>query len=184
MSVIKHRQVLPGWLAAQLLDSSKFDRDLLVFQLVDLGWTQTAVGDAISMSREGVRQIHKKMLGVLGGSPAPSKAHLPLPPVRPVKPKKTYAVPSDSTLDRLRILMPIAQKVRGKGKSYRKEAEEFTALLNHAHKIEGVSIGRLSKLLGVSHGAIRFRLCRYGYLKPVSGKSMVFNPISLENRFS
>jgi hypothetical protein len=184
MSVIKHRQVLPSWLAAQLLGSSKFDRDLLIFQLVELGWTQTAVGDAISMSREGVRQVHKKMSGVLGGSPAPSHAPLPLPPERPVKPKKTYTVPSDSTLYRLRLLMPIAQKVRGKGKSYRKEAEEFTALLNHAHKIEGVSIARLSKLLGVTHGAIRFRLCRYGYLKPVSGKSMVFNPISLENRFS
>jgi hypothetical protein len=183
MTIIKHRQVLPRWLADQMLDSSKIDRDLLIFQLVELGWTQTAIGEAISISREGVRQIHKKMLAVIGSSASESHAHLPQPPVRPAKPKKTYVVPSDSTLDRLRMLMPIAQKVRGKSRRYRKEAEEFTALLNHAHKIEGVSIARLSKLLGVTHGAIRFRLCRYGYLKPVSGKSMVYNPVRLENRF-
>ena len=183
MTIIKHRQFLPSWLADQLIESSKNDRDLIVFQLVELGWTQTAIGDAISMSREGVRQIHKKMLAGIGTFAPLSHAHLPQPPVRLVRPKKTYVVPSDHTLDRLRMLMPIAQKVRGKSRRYRKEAEEFTALLNHAHKIEGVSIARISKLLGVTHGAIRFRLCRYGYLKPMSGKSMVYQPISLKNRF-
>jgi hypothetical protein len=79
--------------------------------------------------------------------------------------------------------MPKAQQVRGKSKRYRREAEEFTALLNYAHKIEGVSLYRLAKTLGVTHAAIRFRLCRYGYLKPGLGKSGVYSPVSMQNRF-
>ncbi len=183
MKIMKKHQVMPTWMAEQIRESSRASRDLLIYQLVELGWTLTAIGDAIAMTREGVRQIHKKMAGK-GGSPMPSHSRLPLPPTWPIKPKKTYVVPSTPTLERLLLLMPVAQKVRGKSKRYRKEAEEFTALLNYAHKVEGVSISRLAKLLGVTHGAIRFRLCRYGYLKPAYGRSAVYNPISLENRFS
>lgn len=183
MKIMKKHQVLPTWIAELIKHSSRASRDLLIHQLVELGWTLTSIADAVPMTREGVRQIHKKVASK-SGLPLPSHSHLPLPPTWPTKPKKTYVVPSMPTLDRLLLLMPLAQKVRGKSRRYRKEAEEFTALLNYAHKVEGVSISRLAKLLGVTHGAIRFRLCRYGYLKPAYGRSGVYNPISLENRFS
>lgn len=183
MKVMKKHQVLPSWMANEIMSSTRSTRDHLIYQLVEIGWTLTAVGEAISMTREGVRQIHKRVAATLWGVTRPSHAHLPLPPTWPVKPKKTYVLPATATLNRLMELMPKAQLVRGKSKRYRREAEEFTALLNYAHKVEGVSMARLAKLLGVSHGAIRFRLCRYGYLKPVSGTSKVYNVISLENRF-
>jgi len=183
MKVMKKHQVLPSWMADEIMSSTRSTRDHLIYQLVEIGWTLTAVGEAISMTREGVRQIHKRVAATLSGVTRPSHAHLPLPPTWPVKPRKTYVLPATATLDRLMELMPKAQLVRGKSKRYRREAEEFTALLNYAHKVEGVSMARLAKLLGVSHGAIRFRLCRYGYIKPSHGRSKVYTPISLNNRF-
>jgi hypothetical protein len=183
MRVMKKHQVLPAWMAEEILLSGRSDRDRLIYQLVEMGWTLTAIGESIAMTREGVRQIHKKIAASLGHALL-SHAHLPVPPSWPDKPKRTLLSPKAATLTRLLELMPKAQQVRGKSPRFRKEAEEFTALLNHAHKVEGVSMSRLAKLLGVTHGAIRFRLCRYGYLKPVSGRSKVYNAISLENRFS
>jgi hypothetical protein len=72
--------------------------------------------------------------------------------------------------------------VRSNGKKYREEAEEYTKLLNHAHTVEGVTLYRLAKRLGVTHGALRFRLVRYGYKKPVTATSKVYTPILKENR--
>jgi hypothetical protein len=72
--------------------------------------------------------------------------------------------------------------VRSNGKAYREEAEEYTKLLNYAHTVEGVTLYRLAKRLGVTHGALRFRLVRYGYKKPVTATSKVYNPILKENR--
>jgi len=183
MKIMKKGQVLPIWMADELVGSSRSDRDFLIYQLVNIGWTQTAIGDAISMSRERVRQIHNRVESSVSSRPHLSHAHLPQPPTWPIKSVKTFVVPSSDTLDRLLALMPKAQQVRGKSKRYRREAEEFTALLNYAHKIEGVSLYRLAKTLGVTHAAIRFRLCRYGYLKPGLGKSGVYSPVSMQNRF-
>lgn len=183
MKIMKKHQELPSWMADELINSSRSNRDALIYQLVQIGWTLTSVGDAISMSRERVRQIHNQVATSLSPHASLSHAHLPQPPIWPDKPAKTLVLPSSRTLDRLLALMPKAQLVRGKSKRYRREAEEFTALLNHAHKIEGVSLYRLAKTLGVTHAAIRFRLCRYGYLQAGSGKSGVYTPISIQNRF-
>jgi hypothetical protein len=80
-------------------------------------------------------------------------------------------------------LQPLAQKVRGSGSAYRKEAEEYTALINHAHMVEGVTLYRLAKRLGVTHGALRFRLVRYGYITPKTGVSGVYKPVAMANRY-
>jgi hypothetical protein len=72
--------------------------------------------------------------------------------------------------------------VRSNGTKYRKEAEEYTRLLNQAHVEEGVTLYRLAKRLGVTHGALRFRLVRYGYKTPVNATSKVYTPILEKNR--
>jgi hypothetical protein len=95
-----------------------------------------------------------------------------------------YIEPSPETLKRLLELQPYAQQVRSSGKKYRAEAEEYTSLLNHAHTVEGVTLYRLAKRLGVTHGALRFRLVRYGYKKTVTATSKVYNPIIKENRIN
>ena len=154
-------------------------RDQLIRELVDANWTYEAVANASGLTRERVRQIARAeaafatSLGI----------EIPEPPLKPERPKPQYIEPHPDTLKRLLELQPYAQLVRANGQKYRKEAEEYTALLNHAHKVEGVTLYRLAKRLGITHGAIRFRLARYGYIQPKSGASKVYTPIVRENRF-
>jgi hypothetical protein len=100
------------------------------------------------------------------------------------KSTREFVEPSPETLKRLLELQPYAQQVRSYGKAYRKEAEEYTWLVNYAHTVEGVTLYRLAKRLGVTHGALRFRLARYGYKSPVSGASKAYTPILEENRIN
>jgi hypothetical protein len=81
-------------------------------------------------------------------------------------------------------LKPLAEKVRWDHSEHRASAEEYTALLWYAHDVEKVTIYRLAKCLGVTHGAIRFRLSRYGYLQPKTAKSRAYTPIKETNRVS
>jgi hypothetical protein len=107
---------------------------------------------------------------------------IPAPPSKAEREKRTYVEPTPQTLKRLLELQTYAQQVRSNGKKYRAEAEEYTALLNHARVVEGVTIYRLAKRLGITHGAVRFRLARYGYIQPKSGSSKVYQPIVSDNR--
>jgi len=153
-------------------------RDQLIRELVDANWTYEAISNASGLTRERIRQIANadpKFTEKLG-------IEIPEPPVKPERPKREYVEPSAETLRKLLELQPYAQQVRANGARYRKEAEEYTALLNHAHKVEGVTLYRLAKRLGITHGAIRFRLARYGYIKPKSGRSKVYTPIIKDNR--
>jgi hypothetical protein len=109
---------------------------------------------------------------------------LPNPPAKPVKTPPSYIEPSPETLARLLELQPYAQQVRSNGSKYREEAEEYTELLDYAHRVEGVTLYRLAKRLGITHGAIRFRLVRYGYKDPITATSKVYTPILAENRIS
>ena len=93
-----------------------------------------------------------------------------------------YIEPSPENLARLLELKPLAQKVRYDHTTYRKEAEEYSALIWHVHSVEGVTLYRLAKRLGVTHGALRFRLARYGYKLPKTAKSPCYTPIKQENR--
>ena len=176
-------QSLPKWIGELISTSSRTKRDAMIYYLSTVGWTYQAIADASGITRERTRQICMSMAGMASYTLPETFPMFPAAPVHAPKPKKSYVEPTPKTLSRLLALQPAAQKVRSSSKKYRKEAEEYTALLNYAHKIEKDTLYRLAKRLGVTHGAIRFRLVRYGYISPLSGKSRVYKPVSIENRF-
>lgn len=150
-------------------------------------WSLQSIADAAGgMTRERVRQITE---GAYAGSDTAGSISAglglptPTPPLKAVKELKVYAEPSTQTLERLIELQPLAQQVRSHSPKYRQEAEEYTALLNHAYKVEGVSLYRLAKRLGVTHGSLRFRMARYGYLTSHNSKSSCYKPILEKNRY-
>lgn len=176
---IKKNQQLPEYIASafDVISGNTAQRDYLIRELRGAEWTLEAIANASKLTRERVRQIST--------SDSPSQAfkiEVPEPPVHAVKAKPVYVEPTEATLNRLLELQPYAQQVRSNGKKYREEAEEYTKLLNYAHTVEGVTLYRLAKRLGVTHGALRFRLVRYGYKTPVTATSKVYNPIVSENR--
>lgn len=151
-------------------------RNGYIAALREKGWTLQSLADVTEITRERVRQIAGNTEPDAGTFPLPS------PPKKTTKAKPQYVEPSPETLARLLELQPLAQKVRANSSQYREEAEEYTALLNYAHTVEGVTLYRLAKRLDVTHGALRFRLARYGYKKPKEGTSKVYHPIKSENR--
>jgi hypothetical protein len=175
---VKKHQVLPAEIKDAFDNFMDTDlRDQLIRELRGMDWTLESIATASGITRERVRQISKTP-----HTPIEVGLNIPTPPLKPVKPKPVYVEPKPETLARLLELQPLAQQVRSNGKKYREEAEEYTALLNHAHVNEGVTLYRLAKRLGVTHGALRFRLVRYGYKTPVNATSKVYTPILSENR--
>jgi AraC-like DNA-binding protein len=178
---IKKNQMLPQHIYEAFEDIIDSDtRDQLIRELRNQHWTLEAIAAASHITRERVRQLTVA---------APSSdlvlntgVEIPTPPLKPERVRPTYIEPSPETLARLLELQPLAQQVRSNGKKFRAEAEEYTALLNHAHVNEGVTLYRLAKRLGVTHGALRFRLVRYGYKQPINATSKVYNPILDANR--
>ncbi len=152
-------------------------------------WTLQSISEASLLTRERVRQIVKEQEGkptVLG------IAHLPLPepPARATKAPRQYVEPDPDKLAELLSLQKAAQSVRSNSPKYRVEAERYTALVAEVHLTDGVPLYRLSKRLSeapetygtASHGALRFRLARYGYKAPKDGTSKVYTPILAANR--
>ena len=153
-------------------------RNKLVHLLSSAGWTYASIGEAVGVSRERVRQIVR-----LKPAKALARAvEIPSPPLRAVRELKVWAVPSEEDLNRLLKLQPKAQLVRSSSPKFRKEAEEYTALINKVNKKDGVSLYRLAGFLGVTYAALYSRLVRYGY-KPVGrGKSRAYGIIKTTNR--
>lgn len=179
---IKKNQKLPREIELAFSSLSGAQRDALIKELVDANWTYEAIANASGLTRERVRQIANAFEELAKEFNFDLNIEIPEPPLKPERPKPQYVEPSPETLQRLLELQPYAQQVRSNGKKYRAEAEEYTALLNHAHTVEGVTLYRLAKRLGVTHGALRFRLVRYGYKQPITAKSKVYEPIIKENR--
>jgi hypothetical protein len=180
---IKKNQQLPEEIKTafeRLNDNTK--RDKLIKDLVDANWTYEAISNASGLTRERIRQIARATEKLAEEFDYYLGIDIPEPPVKSQRSKPTYIEPTPETLKRLLELQPYAQQVRSNGKKYRAEAEEYTRLLNHAHVNEGVTLYRLAKRLGVTHGALRFRLVRYGYKKPVTATSKVYQPILKDNR--
>jgi len=176
---IKKHQVLPIDVKdafSSIIDTDT--RDAYIRALRDADWTLESIAAATELTRERVRQISLTR----SASELPTYLSIPTPPLKPERPKPVYVEPHPDTLARLLELQPLAQQVRSNGTKYRAEAEEYTALLNHAHVNEGVTLYRLAKRLGVTHGALRFRLVRYGYKTPVNATSKVYTRILDENR--
>ena len=178
---IKKNQRLPEEIRAEFETiSDNIKRDALIKKLVDANWTYEAVSNASGLTRERVRQIANAELKL--AAEFDFTVDIPEPPVKQEKEGPNYIEPHPDTLARLLELQPYAQQVRANGSRYRAEAEEYTKLLDHAHTVEGVTLYRLAKRLGVTHGALRFRLVRYGYKQPVTATSKVYQPISAKNR--
>jgi hypothetical protein len=153
-------------------------RNKLVHLLSGAGWTYSSIGEAVGVSRERVRQIVR-----LKPAKALARAvEIPSPPLRAVRELKVWAVPSEEDLNRLLKLQPKAQLVRSSSPKFRKEAEEYTALINKVNKKDGVSLYLLARSLGITYAAVYARLVRYGY-KPVGkGTSGVYKLIKTANR--
>lgn len=160
-------------------------RNAYIYALRMKGWTLQSIADAIGVTRERVRQIETSAtpFNILTVLADPGQYPVPeLPTVEvEVAGQPVYVEPSEETLKRLLELQPAAQAVRYDHKANRVAGEEYTALLWHAHSVEGVTLYRLAKRLGVTHGALRFRLVRYGYLT-TNGKSKSYHPVKQQNR--
>lgn len=180
ITYIKKNQQLPEYIKAAFeTTSNSAQRDDLIRELVKAKWTYESISNASGLTRERIRQISKAPSKF---APSELNLEIPSPPEKPERPRPTYIEPHPDTLARLLELQPYAQQVRSNGTKYRAEAEEYTRLLNHAHVNEGVTLYRLAKRLGVTHGALRFRLVRYGYKQAITAKSKVYNPILKDNR--
>lgn len=169
--------------ATKSLAGNSVARNSYVRALRNQGWSLQSIGDLFDVSRERVRQICSEaddasVVSLISSLP------LPTPPLKPVKEKKVYAEPSAESLERLKELQPLAQQVRSHSPRYRKEAEEYSALIYKVYKEEGVSLFRLARYLGVTHGSLRFRLSRYGYITGSKSSSSCYRPILQKNRYT
>ncbi|HEX5996271.1 MAG TPA: hypothetical protein VFY84_14110 [Jiangellales bacterium] len=169
--ILKVRQIVPDDFAATLRAMwADGDRRLnaLLHSANRNGWTLTALGNALGMTREAVR---KRILCAepfastdLPEFPLPPRKPTPAPRVRPA-----LLVPPE-IIAQLREMWEIARTVNGSAPSddpRRRVSERFTAQLA-ALVDQGVTVYRLAKDLGITHGAIRFRLARHGYRTPVA----------------
>jgi len=156
------------------------ERDAYIVALRLKGWTLASIAEVAGVTRERVRQIVNSWeetdnLVMLAVADLPQ----PLPPLKKVKTKRVYTEPSEDTLARLLELQPIAEKYRANAAPEVKAAAlEYTQLIDHANRIEGVPLYRLAKRLGKTHGALRFRLARYGLREPVSASSKAYRLLS------
>lgn len=163
---------------AQLDETGDIDtRDSYIAALRDARWTLQSIATAVGITRERVRQIARD-----NKSDAAADLSVPTPPLIPTKPGPVYIEPDPVKLARLLELQPLAQSVRANSPKFREEAEEYTALLAECHQKDKVTLYRLALRLGVTHGALRFRLARYGYLTPAEGSSKVYTPVLQKNR--
>lgn len=182
-NILKKNQKLPQEVQAFFASADKDLRNELICRLYENGWTFEAISNGSDVTRERVRQIVKLVNDTNARiDNVEFPFDVPEPPRRPAKQKREVIEPQPDTLARLLELQPYAQQVRSNGTKYREEAEEYTRLLNHAHTVEGVTLYRLAKRLGVTHGALRFRLVRYGYKQPITATSKVYAPIKADNR--
>jgi transcriptional regulator with XRE-family HTH domain len=160
-------------------------RDAYIYVIRMKGWTLESVGQALGLTRERIRQLESRAKPIDAITILSNPGSYPVPevPKRIIEEEITvYSEPSPEILARLIELRPIAETVRSNSPRGREAAEEYTMLLNYAHVVEGVPIYRIAKRLGVTHGAIRFRLVRYGYLS-TNGKSRAYKKIIDKNRF-
>lgn len=173
-----------------VLLANAYNSDVLrahIFVLREAGWTLESIASPLGMSRERVRQIANMVYDVDGArreSRANGLEEVPLPAPKVSRERKESVMrplPTDENLARLLELQPLVQQVRANSPKYRAEAEEYTKLIAHEHNDRGVSLYRLAKELGVTHGALRFRLVRYGY-KETTSESRVYKPILESNR--
>jgi lambda repressor-like predicted transcriptional regulator len=159
-------------------------RNAYIKELRAASWSLQSIADAAGVSsRERVRQIVEGRYKHLSSSKVSTDFSVPALPLKEVKQPRVLTEPSEQTLSKLLELKPSAQKVRSHSPNFRKEAEQYTELINHAITVEGVSVRHLGKRLGVSPSALRFRMARYGYITTHNGNSVCYQPILDKNRY-
>ncbi len=161
-------------------------RNSYIAALRHAGWTLQSIADATDLTRERIRQIDVSIGQDLIEQIKMFPEEFPIPdlPTETVIKYKYQAYEPDAKdLARLLELQPFAQLVRSHSPRYREEAEEYAALLWKVHSQQKVTLYHLAKKLGVTHGALRFRLVRYGYMTPAhGGNSKAYKPIIKKNR--
>jgi hypothetical protein len=173
--IIQQGQELPKEVSDNFSTLGIGERNEYMRELRNAGWTLESIANASGgLTRERVRQIT-----TLPSSPTYYQkiSHL-LVPELPTR--KIYGhVPKELDPDVLKKLLDLKEKafwVRGKSKANRAEAEEYSRLI--AEQVEaGVSTYMIAKQLGVTHGAINFRLVRYGY-KDSTSTNRVFRRLT------
>ena len=159
-------------------------RNAYIKELRVASWSLQSIADAAGISsRERVRQIIEGRYKHLSSSNVSTDFSVPTLPLKEARQLRVLVEPSEKTLSKLLELKPSAQKVRSHSSNFRKEAEQYTALINYAITVEGVSVRHLGKRLGVSPSALRFRMARYGYITGHDGKSTCYKPILDKNRY-
>lgn len=126
------------------------------------GWTYTALAQSLGLTRERVRQLANGATGHANGVDIPPPPNKP-DPQPPAPPPPAL---SKDEVDHLRRMWEKVRTVNGAtpvGDPRRELSKQFAAELAAAHN-RGVSVYMIARQLGVSHGAIRFRLGRHGYL--------------------
>jgi hypothetical protein len=174
--LIQHKQKLPEivW-GIFMQDLHRDQRDSFIQALWEAGWTNRAISEAANVSLERVRQI------ILQPRIYRNSLAVPDAPRKPAKIQPVYIEPKSQDLERLLELQPLAQQVRSNSPLFRSEAEEYTKLVAKVHLEDKVPLYRLAKRLGVTHGALRFRLARYGYIES-AGQSKSYQKVRDENR--
>lgn len=156
-------------------------RNLYSAALRRAGWTLQSISAVTGVTRERIRQINDKVTEDALAD-LPDTLPVPSPPAKAVRARKVYLEPDAAKLARLLELQPLAQQNRHNSGEFRQAAEDYTALVWEIHDGDGVTLYRLAKRLGVTHGALRFRLARYGYKLPESGVSKVYTRIDPSHR--
>lgn len=170
--IIRTKQVVPPDFAELLQrtrqeNSARFSA--LCAAAVTNGWTLTALGEAVGVTREAIR-LRVKCAQVTPDLPA-----IPLPPCRrnPLPaPVRRLELPAEE-IARLRAMAAVARTVVGQtppDHPSRRVSEDLSAQLA-AYAKQGFSLQRLSAYLGLSPEAVRHRLGRHGYRRPCPSKA-------------
>jgi len=174
----KTRLELPPEVALAFADRglSTSARDSYLAELRFIGWTLQSLSDASGLTRERVRQIVAETDTELPREHSDALPH-PLPPTFEAKTPRVYVEPDPSKLARLLELQPTARLSRGTGSKFQADADEYVALLAEVHLVDGVPVYRLAKRLGITHGAVRSRLARYGHVSSATYTSKAYTPL-------
>jgi hypothetical protein len=186
------KQSLPEHIQKALQEAQKssthtHDLPNYIVALRTQGWTLDSIAEPLKLSRERIRQLAAKVDNIEDATASTQKAGLEITRPDKKEPKEKISTakqrtdPTPHNIQRMLELQPLVQQVRANRTAHRTEAEEYTRLLNFEHEKRGVSLYRMAQELGVTHGALRFRLVRYGY-KETNSTSRVYKKVLDKNR--
>ena len=154
------------------------ERRAYATKLSHAGWTLQSIANELGLTREAIR-LYEKATSNAETEVQLAIKNLPipeLPKIEVYRERIKKVEPTPELIAQLKELHSKAVLVRGKGKMYREEAEQFTQLLYEAIE-SGISTYRIAKEIGVTVGALSFRLVRYGY-KTTNGKSYSYRQLT------